>query len=149
MHIRDMTDDDYSVVASVYEEAFRYSSGLLECYYKKYNEYLEFCRSQGYAFVLEDEGQICGVIIGYEKPDMHRGKVLYIEMIAILSSKRGRGFGKALIAAMEGRARENGLEEVALRTKCYMDAYMIYNHLGYIDSQDDQRYMTKYIGNKK
>lgn len=47
-----------------------------------------------------------------------------------------------------GKAKESGIKELSLRAKCYMEAYMIYNHLGFKDSQCDQRHMTKSIGEK-
>ena len=47
-------------------------------------------------------------------------------------------------------AVQNGIEEISLRTGCYMEAFHIYHHLGFVDTRDDQRYMTRHIqkGNK-
>lgn len=149
MKVREIEESDYPIVASIYEKVFDYREGFIDRYYKGFEEYLDFCTDQGYGLLIGDDLKVCGVIIGYEKPDMYYGKSLYIEMFAVLSEEQKKGYGKILLDAMENKAKENGIKEISLRTKCYMEAYLIYNHLGFKDSQSDQRYMTKYIGEKE
>lgn len=146
MQIRSVKERDIDTIGRIYEKAFEHSEGVIK-YYQGFPEYVKFCMKQGYAFVLE-EGVVCGVILGYEKPDMFVGKSLYIELLAVLPEYQGKGFGKALIQKFEEVAIQKELKQLSLRTGCYMKAFHIYHHLGFNDTRDDQRYMIRHIQNE-
>lgn len=144
MNIREVNENDIEVIGTIYEKAFGYSEGLVKDL-GNFDEYVNFCVKQNYAFVIENGIEICGVVLGYEKPDMIYGRNVYIELLAVLPEYQCKGYGKALIAAIEKVAISNGIKEVTLRTACYMDAFHIYCHLGFKDTRDDQRHMIRRI----
>lgn len=144
MNIREVTEDDVKTIWMIYARAFGHHEESLK-YYGGFNEYVSFCVDQKYAFVIENEIGICGVVLGYEKPDMFSGRDVYIELLAVLPEYQCKGYGKALIAEIEKTALDNGIRTVSLRTGCYMEAFHIYHHLGFRDTRDDQRYMIKHI----
>ena len=146
MKIRSVKESDIDTIGTIYERAFEHSKGVIK-YYQGFPEYVKFCMKQGYAFVLE-EGTVCGVILGYEKPDMFMGKVAYIELLAVLPECQGKGYGKNLIQKFEEFAVQKKIKQLSLRTGCYMKAFHIYHHLGFIDTRDDQRYMIRHIQNE-
>lgn len=146
MKIRSVKESDIDAIGTIYERAFEHSEGVTK-YYQGFSEYVKFSMKQGYAFVIE-EGTVCGVILGYEKPDMFMGKVAYIELLAVLPECQGKGYGKALIQKFEEVAIQKEIKQLSLRTGCYMKAFHIYHHLGFKDTRDDQRYMIRHIQNQ-
>lgn len=148
MNIREVKENDIDIVGEIYAKAFGHDEKIVS-YYKCFSEYVNFCVKQNYAFVAEDKAEICGVILGYEKPDWFDGKNLYIELLAILPEYQGKGYGKALIDKIESVAKDNGIKELSLRTACYMESFHIYHHLGFKDTRDDQRYMVRRIKEEK
>jgi ribosomal protein S18 acetylase RimI-like enzyme len=145
MNIREVTEQDIGIIEKIYAKAFSHREEAMR-YYKGFQEYVIFCKKQAYAYVAENDEEICGVILAYEKPDIFEGKNVYIELLAILPEHQSKGYGKALIDKIETVAAGNGIKELSLRTACYMDAFHIYHHLGFIDTRDDQRYMVRHIG---
>ncbi len=125
MKIRSIKESDIDTIGTIYERAFEYSEGIIK-YYQGFPEYVKFSMKQGYAFVLE-EGTVCGVILGYEKPDMFMGKVAYIELLAVLPECQGKGYGKALIQKFEEVVIQKEIKQLSLRTGCYMKAFHIYH----------------------
>ena len=144
VNIREAEENDIRAIGHIYTRAFGHTEEVIS-YFSGFGEYVRFCMKQHYAFVVEKKSEICGVILGYEKPDMINGKSVYIELLAVLPEYQGKGFGKALIEKIENAAVYNGIKEVSLRTGCYMDAFHIYYHLGFRDTRDDQRYMVKHF----
>ena len=144
MNIREVNENDIEAIGTIYVKAFGHSEGFMK-YCKRFGEYVNFCVRQNYAFIIENEIEICGVVLGYEKPDLFDGRNVYIELLAVLPEYQCKGYGKALVAAIEETAISNGIKEVTLRTACYMDAFHIYNHWGFKDTRDDQRYMVRRI----
>jgi ribosomal protein S18 acetylase RimI-like enzyme len=145
MNIREVTEQDIGSIGKVYAKAFAHNEKILN-YYTGFDQYVIFCMEQAYAYVAENDEGICGVILAYEKPDIFEGKNVYIELLAILPEYQSKGYGKALIDKIESVAAGNGIKELSLRTACYMDAFHIYHHLGFLDTRDDQRYMVRHIG---
>lgn len=146
MQIRNVKESDIGIIGTIYEKAFEHSEGVIK-YYQGFPEYVKFCMKQRYAFIAES-GEVCGVILGYEKPDMFVGKAAYIELLAVLPEYQGMGYGKALIQKFEEAAVQREIKELSLRTGCYMKAFHIYHHLGFKDTRDDQRYMIRHIQNE-
>lgn len=146
--IKALTDREITYIKNVYAKAFDVSKEVFE-FYPHFNEYVKFSIDQGYAFATYNEAnEIIGFITGYVIPDMAFGKTIYIELLAVIPEEQNRGFGKALLSEMESAALKNGIKEMALRTACYMNSYIIYRHLGFIDQRSDSRYLTKKIISK-
>lgn len=148
MNIREVKENDIETIGKIYAKAFGYIEEIASCF-NGFSEYVNFCVKQNYAYVIEDKAEICGVILGYVKPDLCFGKSLYIELLAILPEYQGKGYGKALIDKIESAAKDKGIKELSLRTACYMEAFHVYHHLGFKDTRDDQRYMVRRIKEEK
>ena len=58
-------------------------------------------------FVAEQNGEIIGIAIFYEKYSTWKGKCIYLEDLIVTESKRGLGAGKALFEAVIEFAKEN------------------------------------------
>ena len=84
-------------------------------------------------FVAVRDGRVCGMIgtftsLSYEHNDPG-GRIL---AIAILSTMRRRGIGRALIATAENDFADRGIRRVALNTRLVReDAYKFYESLAY------------------
>ena len=85
-------------------------------------------------FVLDSEGVLCGcVALEQGSPE-----VCYLERLAVLPSRRGRGFGRALVEYVLHEARRVG----ALRVEIGLIAGHIelrdwYRKLGFVDQKTD------------
>lgn len=146
--IKALTEQEIICLKPVYCKAFDRSRNVLD-YYPHFDEYIKFSIDQGYAFAAYNESnETVGFITGYEIPDMMYEKTIYVELLAVIPEEQNKGFGKALLREMESAARNKGIKEMALRTACYMDSYLIYRHLGFIDQRSDSRYLTKKIISK-
>ena len=84
-------------------------------------------------FVAVHDGKVCGMIgivmsLSYEHNDSS-GRIL---ALAILSTMRRRGIGRALIATAEKDFAQRGIRRVALNTRLTReDAHKFYESLGY------------------
>jgi ribosomal protein S18 acetylase RimI-like enzyme len=84
-------------------------------------------------FVAVYDGAVCGMIgtvtsLSYEHNDVG-GRIL---ALAILSTMRRRGIGRALIATAEKDFAQRGIRRVALNTRLTReDAHKFYESLGY------------------
>tara|TARA_R110000868_G_scaffold129288_1_gene337908 strand:- start:61 stop:534 length:474 start_codon:yes stop_codon:yes gene_type:complete len=58
-------------------------------------------------FVAEQNDEIIGIAIFYEKYSTWKGKCIYLEDLIVTKSKRGIGAGKALFEAVIAFAKEN------------------------------------------
>lgn len=68
--------------------------------------------SKTLAFIAEKGGEIAGWLYGYEllRPDGHREALIY--SVDVAEDYRGRGYGRALIAAFLAEARQKSYTEV-------------------------------------
>ena len=98
--------------------------------------------NEGYALIVGDENGDFGVVLAYEIPDMKFGKELYVELLAVIPSMQGKGYGKALMKNVLEMARNKGVRSTSVRTACYIDAYGIYKKMGYRDMRSDSRFMS-------
>lgn len=142
--IRRVMESDLENLKIICERAFDRSPGVMK-YYEGFPDYVDFCRKQNYAYVAVEDGEVCGVLLAYEKPDMCCGKNVYIELLAVLPEYQKRGHGTELLNKVKEDALNNGISELSLRTGCYMDSYQIYKNYGFRDTRDDHRYMVKNI----
>jgi ribosomal protein S18 acetylase RimI-like enzyme len=84
-------------------------------------------------FVAVSDGNVCGMIgtltcLSYEHNDLS-GRIL---ALAIVSTMRRRGIGRALIATAERDFAQRGIRRVALNTRLAReDAHKFYESLGY------------------
>lgn len=140
--IRLAVKDDYDKIVRLYEKAFEYREGIVAKYYTGFNEYLSFFVNRNNAFIVEEDDTICGAVLVYETPEMFCGRSLYIELLAVLPDYQNKGVGRALIEYVCDEAHRKGITEVSIRTACYKDAYLIYRHMGFRDSQSDCRFLT-------
>jgi ribosomal protein S18 acetylase RimI-like enzyme len=92
------------------------------------------CRCASTAtFVAVHDGKVCGMIgtvtsLTYEHNDTS-GRIL---ALAILSTMRRRGIGRALIATAENDFAQRGIRCIALNTQLAReDAHKFYESLGY------------------
>lgn len=142
--IREMTMDDLESVKKIYESAFERPEGIL-MYYPYFSEYVDFCIKQRYAYIAVEDNVVCGVLLAYEKPDMHLGKSVYIELLAVLPEYQKKGIGTGFLNRVKAEALNNGIMEMSLRTGCYMDSYQMYKNYGFRDTRDDHRFMVMNI----
>ncbi len=146
--VRTMINSDVEDVKKIYEQAFYKTEGLLNEYYPKFEDYVDFCIKQNYSYVAIMEDNVCGALLAYEKPDIEWGKSLYIELLAVLPEYQKKGIGTELLNKIRDDAANSGYVELSLRTGCYLDAYHIYKKYGFRDTRSDRRYMILNIKKK-
>lgn len=145
--IRKIEEKDINEVGRIYLKAFGYCEEAIN-YYTGLAEYVKFSMEQGYAYTVMEEA-LCGAILAYEIPDMFRGRLLYVELLAVLPEYQKKGYGKMLMNQIISDAKEKGLKEITIRTGCYMDSYQIYKNWGFKDTRSDARYMFKNLKTDK
>jgi len=139
--IRLAVKDDCDKTAWLYEKAFEHRKGIVAKYYTGFNEYLSFFPDKNNAFVVEEDDTICGAVLVYEIPDMFCGRSLYIEFLVVLPDHQNKGVGRALIEYVCEEANRRGITEVSICTACYKEAYLVYRHMDFRDSQSDCRFL--------
>jgi aminoglycoside 6'-N-acetyltransferase I len=85
-------------------------------------------------FVLYDEGEVVGVILGHNKT-WWTGKQFMIDEFFISPERQRMGYGKKLLDFCDQYANENQVELLILMTNKYMPAYKFYNKSGYITTE--------------
>lgn len=98
-------------------------------------------------WVLDDDGTIVGVLELDPRQDH-----LWLENVAVLPARQGRGFGRVLLAHAERVAGERALREIRLLTnERYLANIAMYERHGYIETHrrphlgTDLVYFTKRI----
>ncbi len=80
-------------------------------------------------YVVDCKGVVVGYVIGFEE----RGGVGHVASIAVLPEYRGRGFGKALLGAIEKAFVSRGLRESVLEVSVENKvAINLYKKMGYV-----------------
>ena len=95
-----------------------------------------------FSYVAIEDDIVCGVLLAYEVPDLMFGKILYVELLAVLPEYQKRKIGINLLNKLRIDAENAGYKEITLRTGCYMNAYEIYKKYGFKDTKTDRRYMS-------
>ena len=144
VEIRRAIEADMDGVKEIYEKAFYEYEGIL-MYYPKFTEYVMNCIKHDLSYVAISEGVLCGMIFGYEVPDIECGETVHIEIFAVLPNYQKMGIGTALMKRLKESAKEKGYMELSLRTACYLDAYEIYKKFGFRDMRSDRRFMVMKI----
>jgi predicted GNAT family N-acyltransferase len=81
-------------------------------------------------FVAYDDGDAIGAA-RLREPDPGVGKV---ERVAVRESRRGEGWGRRLMDAVEATARERDLETLVLHSQTHVEGF--YSELGYRTTSD-------------
>jgi len=110
-----MTVDDVSTIAALYMDYYNnHEEGCWneEKAYKRIHQMVtiedSLCLIQE-----EDSGTPTGFLIGYYK-EFDDLKAYYLEEIVIFADYQNKGFGKAFLAELERRVKENGAEHIEL-----------------------------------
>jgi ribosomal protein S18 acetylase RimI-like enzyme len=86
--------------------------------------------ARGEVWVMHDAGGLVGVLVMRPEPP-----ALFVENVAVLPGRQGRGLGRALMVFAEEHARAAGLAEVALYTNQKMTENLrFYAALGYVET---------------
>lgn len=98
-------------------------------------------------WVLEEEGELVGVVVLTEQPES-----FLLQNVAIAPAAQGKGYGRRLIAFAEDEAKRRGYDELRLYTNVLMvENVALYQHLGFreigrIHEQGfDRIYMAKSV----
>ncbi|TVQ52984.1 MAG: N-acetyltransferase [Rhodobacteraceae bacterium] len=84
----------------------------------------------GEAFVVTEDGRLFGFAVLIAAPD-----ALLLDNVAVDPAARGRGFGRALVAFAEARARARALPCVRLHTNAKMTENLaLYPRLGFAET---------------
>lgn len=70
----------------------------------------------GTIFVAEDEGEVLGFASVKEREHFTGLRLAYVGELVVAELSEGRGVGRALMAAVEGWARDHDLERILLET---------------------------------
>ncbi len=82
------------------------------------------------AWVLEDAGEIVGVLVLEDQPDG-----FLLDNIAVHPQRQGHGHGRMLRAVAEAEARRRGFTEIRLYTHALMtENQALYRRLGYVET---------------
>ena len=80
----------------------------------------------------EQEGRLVGAVLG-----THDGRKGWINRLAVLPERRGRGIGRALVAAVEERLRAMGIEIVTCLIEDWNEPSMaFFERIGYVRHPD-------------
>jgi GNAT superfamily N-acetyltransferase len=83
--------------------------------------------ADGQVWVLEEEGQLLGVVVLTERPES-----FLLQNVAVAPAAQGKGYGRRLITFAEEAARLRGHEELQLYTNLLMvENIALYQHLGF------------------
>jgi GNAT superfamily N-acetyltransferase len=84
--------------------------------------------ADGQAWVLEESGQLAGLLVLEDKGD----GTLLLDNVAVAPSAQGKGYGRALVAFAEAEARRRGHAELRLYTHVLMTENLaLYARLGF------------------
>jgi ribosomal protein S18 acetylase RimI-like enzyme len=84
----------------------------------------------GAVWVAAEAGGVSGVLVLHAQPP-----AMFVENVAVLPARQGRGLGRELLRFAESRAREAGLAEVTLYTNERMTENLgFYPALGYAET---------------
>ncbi len=82
--------------------------------------------------VAERDGQIAGFLHAFARPALEKPPEAVVQAMAVDQKLRRAGAGRALMAAVEGWAREQGFSSVALSSQLERsDAHAFYTRLGF------------------
>jgi ribosomal protein S18 acetylase RimI-like enzyme len=84
----------------------------------------------GAVWVANEAGAVSGVLVLHAQPP-----AMFVENVAVLPQRQGRGLGRELLGFAEDRARLAGLTEMTLYTNAQMTENLrLYPALGYVET---------------
>jgi GNAT superfamily N-acetyltransferase len=84
----------------------------------------------GAVWVAAEAGAVSGVLVLHARPP-----AMFVENVAVLPERQGRGLGRELLDFAESRARGAGLTELVLYTNARMTENLrFYPALGYVET---------------
>ena len=130
MKIRDLASEDYDGLIALWEEAG------LSCRVLGRDARERIAREiEGTCSVFlgaEEEGRLIGAVLG-----THDGRKGWINRLAVLPEHRGRGTGRALVAEVEQRLLEVGIEIVTCLIEDWNEGSMaFFERIGYVPHRD-------------
>jgi GNAT superfamily N-acetyltransferase len=133
--IRPATAADVGAVAGLAEglaQSFAFARASFDAHYPALLAAGHACLLVAVTGADADSGECVGYLLGFEHLTFYaNGRVAWVEEVFVRGDLRGRGVGRALMAAFEGWAAERGCALVALATR---RAAPFYHALGYEDS---------------
>ena len=123
LNIRTGVDSDLEAVAALWERC-----GLTRPWNDPRRDFSLSLRSASAAVLcgLEGDSLVASVVVGF---DGHRGWVYYL---GVDPAKRGRGYGRAMMAAAESWLTETGAPKLQLMVRTDNEAALaFYRRLGY------------------
>jgi 8-oxo-dGTP pyrophosphatase MutT (NUDIX family)/N-acetylglutamate synthase-like GNAT family acetyltransferase len=137
MAIREYRESDIERVMEIYNRT------TLKCNWQDLND------EQKKIMLLKDEAKASALMnsnitLILEEDDMARGFIMmtsggYIRFLYVDNKQFGKGYGRALMAAMEKKARESGLKKIYLHASVYTASRKIYEKLGF-DNLGPEKY---------
>lgn len=152
--IRTATNSDIPAIAKLYREQFREMAKLIPDFIQEGDQSTEFIENiisgdESDILVYEDNGKAVGFILLQAKirPDfsfMIRGKYCYIMDVIVTESRRGKGFGTALMNSAKSWAKEHDCNYINLDVLTNNPAAIrLYEKLGFIPKAQEMYYKFK------
>lgn len=117
-----------------YNEKWTKKNSLIKI--KKYSK-------EGLMFVLEINNKIAGFITGHLEL-WSKGKVGYIDMVAVDSKSQDKGYGNELLSFISKVFKDSNVKLIVLSTNPKSKAFKIYKRKGF-DKLNELVYMIKLI----
>ena len=125
--VRSLKKDDLEEVFELINRNFDMTLTIYDM--DKIEPFLE----SGYSFVVCNNEEILGAVLGYKMPDLVR-EYIYIDTIVVGETVRNMGLGRMLISHVEECASKNHIHLIRLQTDKEIEAYEIYKHMEFTES---------------
>lgn len=126
--LRELKKSDLEAVTELINSAF--ALGLTSYDNEKFEKFIE----SGYSFVACNGDEILGVVLGYLIPDLSLDAV-YVDTFTVAETVRDHGIGKKLLQHISTCALSNSVHVLKLHTDRTIEAYQIYKHWGFAESE--------------
>lgn len=104
----------------------------------------ELSKDDHYFIRVFDDGNVSGFIQAEEYTLLYGDKGWNIIALAVSSEKQHRGYGKALVLALEEHCKNKGGSFIRLNSRIEReDAHKFYFHLGYECDKTQKRFIKK------
>lgn len=130
--IRAYRDEDLVACAKIFVEAFpeeewgcAWTQQRAQAYIKDYTEGKKFV-----GFVEEEDGVICGAILGSVKVSWNNDEI-HVDELIVDRNKWRQGIGQRLLEAMKDYSKANGLAGIVLYTNEEAPAKKFYEKNGF------------------
>ena len=130
--IRIMKNSDLTQCGSIYTKAFPMEYWGIDWTTENATEYLQdfFEQRRFVGFVYEENKEILGCIFALRKISGNKEEI-YINEMAVLPERQGKGIGKQLLNAVKDYSKDKGLAGIVLYTSEYAPAAKFYEKNGF------------------